>query len=132
MFISTIIVILTYFIGIPFIQYMRYEKLHRHLQKSPDREERKFPLKGKFIALWYFILNILFTGTFSLLTLGLLSALLGLVIADPTTAIMAVFFAGAGIVFILMIIVGVLVLMFERRWQTTYNSHIQWHHKNLG
>ncbi|TET29743.1 MAG: hypothetical protein E3J70_06230 [Candidatus Heimdallarchaeota archaeon] len=131
MFISTILIIVTYFIGTPFIQYMRYEKLRRHLQKSPDREERKFPLKGKYIALWYLILNVLFVGALSLLIIGLLSALLGFVFENPSTLIMAIFFAGAGIVFILMIFVGVLVLIFERRWQSTYNSHIQWHQRNL-
>jgi hypothetical protein len=58
--------------------------------------------------------------------------LLGYVFENPSTLIMAVFFAGAGIVFILMIFVGVLVLLFERRWQSTYNSHVQWHQRNLG
>ncbi|NHJ33212.1 MAG: hypothetical protein FK732_10135 [Asgard group archaeon] len=132
MFISSIIVIITSFLGVPFIQYMRYEKLRRHLQKSPDREERKLPLKGKNIALWYIILNVLFAGSFSMLFIGLFSVLLGSIFEFPTTFLMSIFFVGAGIIFILMILVGIFIQIFERRWQSTYNSHIQWHQKNLG
>ncbi|MBK5114113.1 MAG: hypothetical protein KGD59_12240 [Candidatus Heimdallarchaeota archaeon] len=133
LFISSLIVMFTFFLGAPFIQYMRYEKLRRHLQKSPDREKRKLPLQGKYIALWYIALNVLFGGTFTMIITGILSVVIDMVtiIEFHSTAIMSIFFTGAGLVFLLMILVGVLIQIFERRWQTTYNSHILWHQRNL-
>ena len=132
MFVSSLIMIFTYFLGVPFIQYMRYEKLRRHLQKSPDREERKLPLKGKYIAIWYLALNVLFGGTLSMLFIGLFSVVLGYVFEFPSTLIMSIFFAGAGVVFVLTIAVGIVIQAFERRWQNTFNAHINWHQNRIG
>ncbi len=131
MFMSSFILMFTYFLGVPLIQYMRYEKLRRHLQRSPDREDRKLPLKGKYIAIWYIILNILFGGTLSMLFIGIFSVVLGYVFEFPSTFLMSIFFVGAGIIFLLTISLGIIIQIFERRWQNTYNAHINWHQKNL-
>ncbi|MHA1126201.1 MAG: hypothetical protein ACTSQX_11290, partial [Candidatus Heimdallarchaeota archaeon] len=68
--ISTIILILLSFIGVPFIQYMRYEKLSRHIQKAPYIPSITTPPKGKRMFWLYLVNNILFLGSLNLIFFG--------------------------------------------------------------
>ncbi len=127
-FILMVILTLTTFIGVPFIQYVRYEKLRNHLLKAPPMENQDIPIKGSKIFWIYIIYDIFFVGTGTMLFFGLSSIIADWFFEFITASITAVFFFGAATVFTLTILSGIVLIMLEKRWQEIFNDHIAYHY----
>ena len=124
---STTILILTSFIGVPFIQYMRYEKLHRHIQKAPYIPNITNPPKGKRMFWMYFVNNILFLGILNLIFFGVSALVVDFLFEFESIYVGISILVAAGVVIILLILLSITIAVIERTWQKTFNTHIEWH-----
>lgn len=123
-----VILTLTVFVGVPFIQYIRYEKLRNHLLKAPPMENQNIPIKGNKIFWIYIIYDLFFVGTGTMLFFGLSSIIADWFFEFDTAGVTAVFFLGAATIFTLTVLSGVVLIMLEKRWQEIFNDHIAWHY----
>ncbi|MFW9923399.1 MAG: hypothetical protein ACFFDW_08970 [Candidatus Thorarchaeota archaeon] len=126
-FTAMVILIFTAFLGVPFIQYMRYEKLRRHLGKAPPSSKKGYPIRGKPIFWLYAVLNLLFIIIGNMLFFGLSSILAGKFFQFDSNGLTIIFFMGAAILLILAILLAVILILFDIRWQEILNVHITWH-----
>ncbi len=131
MLVVTLILVFTNFLGIPFIQYVKYEKLRRHLQNDPQASEYKIPVAGKTVFWIYSLFNVLFMGTVSMLFFGISSIVAGKYFEFETIMITIVFFVIAGTIFALAMFLAIQLSLFERNWQKQFNQHINWHYKSI-
>ncbi|HUU77839.1 MAG TPA: hypothetical protein VMX55_05800 [candidate division Zixibacteria bacterium] len=126
-FISFIILLFINFIGVPLIQYVRYNKLRNHLLKAPPNSCRKIPPKGSRMFWLYFVFNILFIATGSAVFFGVSSVVADKYIPIDSTTIAIIFFTGAGLILFITILIGIMIILIETRWQEAFNYHITWH-----
>ncbi|MHA1154583.1 MAG: hypothetical protein ACTSQK_00600 [Candidatus Heimdallarchaeota archaeon] len=123
-----VILTLTLFLGVPFIQYVRYEKLRNHLLKAPPMENQTIPIKGSQIFWIYIIYDLFFLGTGAMLFFGLSSVIADWFFKLDTAGITTVFFLGAATVFTLALLSGIALIILEMRWQEIFNDHIAMHY----
>ena len=126
---ATILLVVTSFIGVPFIQYMRYEKLNRHIQKAPYIPGITTPPKGKRMFWLYLVNNILFLGSANLVFFGVSALVVDFLFEFESIYVGIIILVGAGIFIILMIILTIAIVVIERSWQNTFNTHIEWHNE---
>ncbi len=127
-FILLVALTLTTFVSVPFIQYIRYEKLRNHLLKAPQMENQNIPINGTKIFWIYVVYDFFFLGTGTMLFFGLSSIIADWFFEFNTASITAVFFLVAATVFTLAILSGIVLIMLERSWQEVFNEHIAWHY----
>lgn len=123
-----VVLILTNFIGVPFIQYVRYEKLRNHLAKAPPMINKKKPIKGSRIFWLYIIFDVFLLAAGAMLFIGLSSIIADRFIEFSTSGITVVFFSGAGIIFTIAVLAAFALVIFEIRWQDIFNDHLAWHY----
>jgi MFS family permease len=122
------------FLGIfalPFIQYVRYEKLRRHLLKLPEWENQPVPRQGKLIALLNSVMVFLYYATITSTFFGISTLVAGFFFTTNTILIAIAFLVGAVILLFLSIIVTLQVISYEQKWQETLNEHFKWHKKQI-
>lgn len=129
--IMILIMVFTNFLGIPFVQYVKYEKLRRHLQKAPHPSDYIIPNTGKFIFWFYTLLVILFVGVFLMLFFGISSFVAGRYFEFNSLTIAIIFFVIAGVIFLLALVLTIVLLMLESNWQMQFNQHLNWHLKDI-
>lgn len=130
LFISIILIIFTNFLSVPFIQYIRYEKLLRHINKAPTIPSKKLPPKGAYIFWLYFLLDILFLGVISFISFGILAIIGDYFLQYDLWLVVLIFIIIAILIFALLIVLAFILTIFERRWQNLFNEHIKWHERN--
>ncbi len=125
---ATLLLIFTNFLCIPILQYARFEKLRRHLIMAPSRVKDQYvPMKGKNIFWFYFLLNVLISGTTTMLILGFSSIIAGKYIEFNTVFAAVLFFLSAGLILVIGIILAVRLVQLEKEWQEEFNDHLSWH-----
>jgi len=126
---ATIILVFTGFLGVPFIQYIRYEKLNRHIQKAPYIPDIINPPKGKRMFWLYLVNNILFLGSLNLLFFGISALIADFIFEIKSIYIGIAILVAAGIVIVLLFLLSFTIIVIERNWQKTFNTHIDWHYE---
>lgn len=128
MFTTTLLLVFSNFIGMPILQYIRYEKLRRHIEKaSKESVNRDFEVQSALIFWLAVIFYILFAGTIVMLILGIGSIVSGLYFDFNSTFLVIIFFSGSGLVFISSIIVAQRLIKYDKLWQEVFNFHVDWH-----
>ncbi|MEA2070091.1 MAG: hypothetical protein U9O98_02260 [Asgard group archaeon] len=131
LFTVIIITISTLFLGIPFLQYVRYKKLRTHLQHAPHSSKYYIPQEGKRIFWLYLLDNVLFSGSITMLFFGLSSIIASRYFEFSSTFLIILFFLGTFILFVLAIWLLVQLIIFDAKWQKTLNKHFNNHLKNI-
>lgn len=127
LFTSLLLLLTTSFFGAIIIQYNRYQKLYNHILNAPHVGSLRVPLRGKSIF-WLFVLQtVLFLALVLLLFFGISSFLAGMFFEFDSIWITLLFLMGAGLILVLYLLVHVLIVIFERQWQSIFNDHIIWH-----
>ena len=118
--------------GLPFIQYIRFERLRKHLIKAPIEDHEKIKLtKGVLILALYLILILFLSGVIIMLFFGLSSILAGRFFEFNSTFLTVIFFIGAFIIFILTLFFILILFLFDNKWQMIFNKHIKWHYSQF-
>jgi hypothetical protein len=115
------------FLVIPFIQYIRYERVRRHLLKAPPMRDLYLPPKGKRIFWLYMILNALFLGIGSMLFMGISSVVAAYYLQIDSTFLLVLFFVLAFLFSALFVWLAYVLNDFDSRWQKVVNKHFAWH-----
>ncbi|NHK32705.1 MAG: hypothetical protein FK730_15250 [Asgard group archaeon] len=130
MFTTTILLVFSNIISVPILQYIRYEKLRRHIERAPKASVVKdFDVQGVLIFWLVAIFYLLLAGTITMLVLGIGSVVSGLYFNFNSTFLEVIFFSGAGLVFISSIIVAQRLAKYDKLWQEIFNFHVNWHQK---
>ncbi|NHJ39261.1 MAG: hypothetical protein FK731_04450 [Asgard group archaeon] len=128
MFTTTLLIFFSNFIGMPILQYIRYEKLCKHIKKAPKTSiKEEFNVQASLILWLTVVFYILFSGTIAMLVLGIGSIMSGLYFNFNSTFLVIIFFSGSGLVFISSIIVAQRLVKYDKLWQEIFNYHIDWH-----
>jgi hypothetical protein len=130
MFTSTLLLFFGNIFGFPILQYIRYEKLRRHMKKAPKVSiAKEFDTQGVLMFWLAIIYYILLAGTIAMLVLGIGSIVSGLYFNFNSTFLEVIFFSGAALVFTSSIIVIQRIVKYDKLWQEVFNFHVEWHQK---
>jgi hypothetical protein len=125
---STLIIFFGFLLGLPLVQYIRYEKLYRHCLTAPeDSIPKDFKIKGISIFGFYILFYFLLAISIALLVIGIGAAVSGMYFNFNSTAVMAIFFTGSGFILFSSFIVLIQILIYEKLWQDVFNYHVNWH-----
>lgn len=127
-FIAFVILLFLNFLGVPLIQFIRYNKLREHMLKAPPLSYKQLPVKGSRIFWIYIAFDVLFGLTINAFFFGVSSIVADKYIPIDSTQIAIIFFLGAGLILLTTVLLGIVIIMIETRWQRIFNYHISYHH----